>query len=230
MACATNQAQFKAAMDLRYKAPADATPEGIRKAEELIVLPKVAKTKNGVRPPDLDVICRPYDSKPSQRFIPGRGSKLRNKAFLIALILKGMGYESAIMPEWWIPEDKEPQIGKRNSPEPVPPYDGSTATELDWDNPARCASVGVVECHASRSTLFIMDIQCSLPMKAKKQRRLYWHPCFDIKLWVGYASSTDEERAAHQDKHIGRMMNGTFSRPGPHRLESCNRYQVQTHG
>lgn len=78
-------------MDLRYKPPADATPEVIRKAEKLTLVPKIPKTKNGVRPQDLEVICREYDPKLSQRFIPGRGNKLRNKAFLIALILKGDG-------------------------------------------------------------------------------------------------------------------------------------------
>ena len=136
MAYATH-ARFKAVMDLPYTPPTDATPDGIRKAEELIQLPVVAKKKNKVRPPDLDVICREYDPKPSQRFKPGRGSKLRNKAFLIALILKGMGHESAVMPEWWTPEDKVPPPGKRDSPEPESPSDGSTATELDWGNLAK---------------------------------------------------------------------------------------------
>ena len=151
-----------------------------------------------------------YDPKPSQRFKPGRGSKLRNKAFLIALILKGMGHESAVVPEWWTPEDKVPPPGKRDSPEPESPSDGSTATELDWGNLAKYATV----LFSMRYDMFV-DIRapCRLPMKAKKQRRLYWHPCFDIKLWVGYASSTDEERGVHQDTHIGRMMNGKFSQP-----------------
>ena len=71
---------------------------------------------------------------------------------------------------------------------------------------------------------------CRLPQNARKQRRLYWHPCLDIKLWVGYDSSTEEERKVHQDTHIERMMNKAFSQPGQHRLESLNRYQVRMHG
>lgn len=89
----------------------------------------MSRKRNGVKPPDLDVICRPLDPKPSQRFIPGGNSKLRNKAFIMALILKGMGHESAVMPEWWTPKDKVP-TGKRDSPEPETPSDCSTATEL----------------------------------------------------------------------------------------------------
>ena len=128
-------------MDLPYKPPADATPEGIRKVEELRILPVVARrNKKGVKGPDLDIICRPLDPKPSQRFIPGSNGKLRNKAFIVALILKGMGHESAVMPEWWTPKDKVP-TGKRDSPEPETPSDGSTPAQLDWDNLAGYATL-----------------------------------------------------------------------------------------
>lgn len=72
-------AHYKAVMDLPYDPPADATPEGIRKVEELRVLPVVGRKRNGVKPPDLDVFCRPLDPKPSQRFIPGKNGKLRNR-------------------------------------------------------------------------------------------------------------------------------------------------------
>ena len=45
-------------MVLPYKPPAGATPEGIRKVEELRLLPVVSRKKKGskVKPPDLDVI------------------------------------------------------------------------------------------------------------------------------------------------------------------------------
>ena len=152
-------------MDLRCKPPADATPEGIRKAEELILLPQIAKTKSGVRPQDLEVICLEYDPKPSQRFIPGRGSKLRNKAFLIALILKGMGHDSAIMPEWWTPADTVPPTGKRDGPEP--PSDGSTATELDWDNLTRYATVFVCQCGM---TLMLIDLRLAACPRRQRHR------------------------------------------------------------
>ena len=120
-------------MDLPYKPPAGATPEGIRKVEELRLLPVIGRKKNGVKPPDLDVICRPLDPKPSKRFMPGSNGKLRNKAYIIALILKAMGHESAVMPEWWTPKDKLP-TGKRDSPEPETPCDFSTPAQLDWNN------------------------------------------------------------------------------------------------
>lgn len=124
-------AQFRSARDLKYVPPAGATPEGIRKAEELTAMPMIAKKVNGVRPPDLEVLCREYDPKPSKRFIPNRGSKLRNKAYLVALILEGMGFGSAIMPEWWTPHDPSPLSKKRSTPEPS--SDGSSATAIDYD-------------------------------------------------------------------------------------------------
>lgn len=55
----------------------------------------------------------------TQRRVPKHAKKpLRNKAFLITLVLQGEGHVTSIPPAWQVPHDTLPQAGtKRSSPE-----------------------------------------------------------------------------------------------------------------
>lgn len=113
--------------EYRALAPANATPEGIERAMCLCGL-KVQLKRNKSDPdakdPSLDTLTRVDKGSPlhelyQQRRVPTQAnSPLRNKAFLISLILQGEGHVTSIPPAWQVPHDTLPQAGsKRSSPE-----------------------------------------------------------------------------------------------------------------
>ena len=98
-----NQKLFNRVTSNPYTPPVGATPEGIRRAEQLQYLRKQnTKFTDGSCPPSLEVYCKVFDTKrPSRRNktqTNGEGKGLRNAEFLIAWILENEGHATAIPP------------------------------------------------------------------------------------------------------------------------------------
>ena len=107
-------------------APASATPEGVQRALYLCDMHiQPSKTGNKLDPegnhPCLEKLLKvdkqsPHHELYKQRRIPGdRHSRLRNKEFLIKLVLQGEGHLTAIPPAWQVPHDELPQAGSKRS-------------------------------------------------------------------------------------------------------------------
>lgn len=108
----------------RAQIPVGATPEGVQRALELCSF-KCQRKSNKSDPeaadPNLQTLLEVDDEDPlyqlyKQRNKPARlKSRLRNKAFLIALILEGEGHTSSIPSAWQVPEDELPAAGSKRS-------------------------------------------------------------------------------------------------------------------
>lgn len=113
--------------EYRAVAPPDATPEGIKRALYLCGLKKQrrgSKTHPDAKDPSLQSLLDVEKDSPlyelyKQRRDPSKDNRpLRNKAFLITLVLQGEGHLTSTPPTWQLPQDTLPHAGvKRISPE-----------------------------------------------------------------------------------------------------------------
>lgn len=126
-----------------YVPPPGATPEGIRRAEELeCTHVQDKKVSDGSRPPSLEGYCKVFDKRskgvPCKRYMnetSGEGKGLRNAEYLISLIMDHDGHSSSVMPEWRIIRKKEVKAKKRASPEPSSDESCDTDVDIDLDDP-----------------------------------------------------------------------------------------------
>ena len=108
----------------RAQTPVGATPEGVERALDLCALKcqrKGNKSDPEAADPNLQSLLEVDKKDPLYQLYkqrlgpPEKKSRLRNKAFLIALILEGEGHSSSIPPAWQVPEDKLPAAGSKLS-------------------------------------------------------------------------------------------------------------------
>ncbi|DBB03123.1 hypothetical protein WJX77_003707 [Trebouxia sp. C0004] len=136
-----------------------------------------------------------------QRRIPrDRHSRLRNKEFLITLVLQGEGHLTAIPPAWQVPHHELPQAGsKRSSAEAQSGMEVEDGSDLSDRN--------------------------ILPKKIQQRMWLHWHPAMHISLWCKHTdpATTDEQRAEHKKLHFALLS----SKNGPDTTvkQTCNMYQ-----
>ena len=167
-----NQKLFNRVTSNPYTPPVGATPEGIRRAEQLQYLRKQnTKFTDGSCPPFLEVYCKVFDTKrPSRRNktqTNGEGKGLRNAEFLIAWILENEGHATAIPPDWWVVKGNLP--AKRKSPEVSPTPEVSPSPEvplpdadIDLDDPERYALHCTGELQLVQSEPFDCNDSCCI--------------------------------------------------------------------
>ena len=111
--------------EYRALVPADATPEGVERALFLCGLKKQRagnKSDPDAKDPNLQSLLDVEKDSPlyelyKQRRDPSKDKRpLRNKAFLITLVLQGEGHLTSIPPTWQVPHDTLPQAGTKRIP------------------------------------------------------------------------------------------------------------------
>lgn len=159
---------------------------------------------------------------------------LRNQEFLVALVLLGEKRGDAVPPEWQEPMDHLCNNKKRchtdafaSASVPVQP----AALQLDFMNPDRylvASSPCMVQlcwlepgfCTAQ------VHFDCSLPDGFKRSSALIRKPCFDIKLWKGYETSTPDEQLEHVEKWSRRLQKVLSGEPNSSITAAFSDYEV----
>lgn len=104
---APNASLMRAWLDLEYTPPLQAKQRDLDRLYELkislLAKPTKARQKNNDLP-ILEALAKKFDRKAC--YVPGNShNKVRDRAYLLSIILDGEGRGSAVPPEWRIPSD-----------------------------------------------------------------------------------------------------------------------------
>ena len=182
----------------------------------------------------LEMLAAKHD-KHRQRYAPPVAKKvLRNREFLVAMILDGENRSDAVPAAWRTPVQSATGTSRRTRqilPEAVQPAQAQQAPQTLTFDPLDTTGY-TCRCLGWR---FSVPAACKtyellrrMPKLLRQQTALARRASFSIELWQNFASSTEEERTAHRDKHLGRFQ-------GSSRVPNCNAwtcvcdYEVSLH-
>lgn len=226
MAGTARTAAARSAM-LNYIPPEGASEANVARAREVCALRRLRLRPGEASKETLEGLAANND--PDRRRWKARQT-LHNSEFLVALILAGEQRHEAIPPEWQEPSEEFQQRRKRTRAVAFAPAAAASLEpavhSIDFMDPDRYRQVlsGVIP---ARQRISLFDL-CSLPDSFRRSTALVRKPCFNIKLWKDYATSTPAQQEEHLEKWSRRLQKSLSGEPNSSITAAFSEYEVVT--